>query len=293
MPETDICQYYPRWFREILDFQSLCYTERQELNVLAEAMDRIRRNLFVQTMDEGTAAQWETILRILPTPGETLEFRRLRVLNRLALRPPFTLNFLRQKLDVIFGPGNWEVEVDYPNYTLYIEASAEAQPYFLEVSALLSIIKPCHIVYISRPRLDAALCLAERVDRMELTYNYIQGAWSLGEKPFLSILEREVLKLEAMPSIRQALLEQTAAFVAEDVASARINGRIVITALTCMSNGNTGSILYQVRREQTEAVEQVELLDKSGGVLCASKVYLPLTEDVMALRHNFIVKEGS
>ena len=115
MPETNICQYYPPWFRRILDFQALCQTEKAELDAMAEAMDQIRKNLFVQTMDEGTCAQWEAILRILPTPEETLDFRRLRVQNRLSLRPPFTLIFLREKLDLLFGPGNYEVEVDYPN----------------------------------------------------------------------------------------------------------------------------------------------------------------------------------
>ena len=103
MPDTNVCQYFPRWFREILDFQYLCRSEKEELEALATAMARIHRNLFVQTMDESAAAQWEAILRILYTLGESLEFRRLRVLNRLALRPPFTLSFLRQKLDVLCG----------------------------------------------------------------------------------------------------------------------------------------------------------------------------------------------
>ena len=77
MLETNICQYYPHWFRRILDFQALCHTESQELRFLAAAMEQIHKNLFVQTMDEDTCAQWETILRIVRTPGEDLDFRRL------------------------------------------------------------------------------------------------------------------------------------------------------------------------------------------------------------------------
>ena len=292
MPETNICKYYPRWFRRILDFQYLCRSEGEELRCLAEAMDQIRKNLFVQTMDEGTTAQWEAILRILPTPEEDLDFRRLRVLNRLSLRPPFTLIFLREKLDLLFGPGNYLVEVDYPNYTLYIEASVESQRYFGEVSALLSIIKPCHIVYIARPRMDAGLKLAERVASGKLTYNYVLGAWALGQKPFVSYLEQEVLKMETTASIRPALLEQTAGFVAGDVYAARLNGSILITALTRSVVGNMGSVSYVVRQDQTEAVEQVELLDRDGNVLTSCAVHLPLLEEVTSLRHSFTVKEG-
>ena len=280
MPETNICQYYPPWFRRILDFQALCQTEKAELDAMAEAMDQIRKNLFVQTMDEGTCAQWEAILRILPTPEETLDFRRLRVQNRLSLRPPFTLIFLREKLDLLFGPGNYEVEVDYPNYTLYIEAPAEERSYFTEVSALLRIVKPCHIVYIPRPRLRAGLLLSERISRGRMLYNYILGQWRLGEKPFVTYEEQEVLN-------------QTAAFAASDVASVRINGGILITALTRSAAGNVGSVSYSIRREQAEEVTLAELLDKDGNVLSSSPVVVPVLEDTVVLRHSFTVKEGT
>lgn len=293
MPETNICKYYPHWFRRILDFQYLCRSEGEELRYLAEAMDQIHKNLFVQTMDEGTTAQWEAILRILSTPEESLEFRRLRVLNRLALRPPFTLIFLREKLDLLFGPGNYQVEVDYPNYTLYIEASVDAQQYFSEVSALLGIVKPCHIVYIARPRIDAGIKLAERVVSGKLTYNYVLGTWALGQKPFVSYLEQEVLKMEATASIRPALLEQTASFVAADVHAARVNGSLTITALTRDTVGNVGSVSYSLRRDQVQTVEQVELLDKNGNILTSSAVHLSLLEEVTSLRHSFTVKEGT
>lgn len=293
MPETKICQYYPHWFRRILDFQALCHTEGEELRFLSEAMEQIHKNLFVQTMDEATCAQWEDILRIARTPGEDLEFRRLRVLNRLSLRPPFTMIFLKEKLDLIFGPGNYVVEVDYPNFTLCIEASVNDSQYFSEVSALLGIVKPCHIVYVSRPRIDASLLVSERTSRVEITYNYIQGLWRLGEKPFVSVLEQEVLKMESTPSIRPEFLHQAAAFTAQDPAFARVNGSILIDRLTRVVSGNIGSVIYSVSRSQAETIEQVELLDKDGAVLTAAQVHLPVLEETIALRHSFQVKEGT
>ncbi len=292
MLETNICQYYPHWFRRILDFQALCHTESQELRFLAEAMEQIHKNLFVQTMDEDTCAQWETILRIVRTPGEDLDFRRLRVLNRLSLRPPFTMIFLRERLDMIFGPGNYVVEMDYPSFTLCIEASVSDGRYFSEVSALLGIVKPCHIVYVSRPRIDGVMLLSERTSRVEITYNYIQGAWALGEKPFVSILEQEVLKMEITPSIQPAFLSNTAAFAAQDPTAARVNGSIMIDKLTRTVSGNVGSVIYTVSRDQAKEITLVELLGKDGEVLASSQVYLPVIEETVSLRHSFQVKEG-
>lgn len=294
MAETDICQYWPPWFREILDFQALCRTEGEELRVMAMFMERVHQNFFVQTMDEETAAGWEAIFRIVPNPvTETLAFRRDRILNRLSMHPPFTLTFLYQRLDALFGPGNWEMEVDYPNYTLYIEAAVEDQQYFSEMSVTMDIIKPCHIVYISRPRVAASFLVSESIMRTVGDYNYILGGWALGQLPFFSGKEEEVVKMASQPSIQQAFLDQAAGFVADDIKSVRINGEILITALSRSTVGNVASVGYRVLREQTEEVSRIELLDKAGTVLTTSAVYVPVAEETVAFRHAFIVKEGA
>lgn len=294
MPETDICQYWPRWFREILDFQALCRTEGEELRVMALFMERVRANLFVQTMDEATTADWEAIFHIVPNPvTETLAFRRDRILNRLSMHPPFTLTFLYQRLDALFGPGNWEVEVDYPNYTLYIEAAVEDQLYFSEMSVTMDIIKPCHIVYISRPRVAASFLVSESVARFEGKWNYALGRWTLGALPFFSATREEVIKMAEQPSIQQAFLDQAANFVADDIRSVRINGDIVITALSRSTVGNVASVGYRVLRTQTEEVNLIELLDKAGTVLTTSAVHVPVEEETVAFRHAFVVKEGT
>ena len=294
MAETDICHYWPPWFRERLDFQALCRTEGEELRVMAMFMERVHQNFFVQTMDEETAAGWEAIFRIVPNPvTETLAFRRDRILNRLSMHPPFTLTFLYQRLDALFGPGNWEVEVDYPNYTLYIEAAVEDQQYFSEMSVTMDIIKPCHIVYISRPRVAASFLVSESIMRTVGDYNYILGGWALGLLPFFSGKEEEVVKMASQPSIQQAFLDQAAGFVADDIKSVRINGEILITALSRSTVGNVASVGYRVLREQTEEVSRIELLDKAGTVLTTSAVYVPVAEETVAFRHAFIVKEGT
>lgn len=294
MAETDLCQYWPLWFREILDFQALCRTEGEELRVMAAFMERVYQNFYVETMDEGTTAAWESIFRIVPNPvTETLAFRRDRILNRLSMHPPFTLSFLYQRLDALFGPGKWEVELDYPNYTLYIEADVEDQQYFSEMSVTMDIIKPCHIVYISRPRVAASFLLSETVTRYRAQYNYILGSWGLGLLPFVTQGEEETVKMAAQPSIRQAFLDQAAGFVADDIKSVRINGEILITALSKSTVGNVASVGYRVLRAQTEEVNQIELLDRAGTVLAASAVYVPIAEETIAFRHSFTVKEGN
>ena len=261
---------------------------------MAQAMDQVRQNLYIQTMDEGTTAEWEAIFCIVANPAtESLDFRRDRVLNRLSMRPPFTLTYLYQRLDALFGPGNWEVEMDYPNYTLYIEAAVEDQQYFSELSVTMDIVKPCHIVYISRPRISASFLLSEEIALTQGRYNYSLGSWALGQLPFRSQDKEEIVKMAAQPSIQPAFLNQTAAFVADDVQAVRINGTLLISTLSHSSAGNVGTVGYTVLKTQVQEVTQIELLDASGAVLAVSAVYVPITEDKVAFRHRFTIKEGT
>lgn len=118
-------------------------------------------------MDAGAVSQWEQIFKIVPdTQSESLSFRRARLLNRVSTRPPFTLRFLYQKLDELIGPGKWTVSVDYPNYTLYVESSAEDQQYATEVLYTIGKMKPAHIVYRNRPYLQTDLQVAESIEAM-------------------------------------------------------------------------------------------------------------------------------
>ena len=111
--DYDLLSLLPPWYREILDYQVICETEAQQFELLAQEIVAIADNFFFQTMDEGSVLQWEQILGIVANPStETLGFRQARLINRISLRPPYTLGFLYQRLDELIGPGQWQVTVD-------------------------------------------------------------------------------------------------------------------------------------------------------------------------------------
>lgn len=290
--DTELCRQLPPWYREILDYQEICRTEEAQLEALAGEITSVADNFFFQTMDLSAIEMWERIFGIVPNPQtEDVEFRRYRVLNRITTKPPYTLGFLYQKLDELIGPGLWEVNVDYPNYTLYIESSAQNQNYAQEVAFTINKIKPAHIVYVNTPFIRSGLLLSEQIERLIRTYNYKLGSWSLGALPFAADGENEVVKLPETPSIQQALLTGVADFVSGDVASARINGTISITALSKSVSGNILTITYTVTNTQTPEITSAELLDADGNVLTSSQVYVPVGDSIV-MKHTIPVKEG-
>lgn len=282
----------PPWYREILDYQEICQTEKAQFDALASEITGVADNFFFQTMDESAVSMWEQIFEITPNPEtETLDFRRARALNRISTRPPFTLGFLYQKLDELIGPGAWTVTVDYENYTLYIESSALDQQYATEVAFTINRIKPAHIVYVNTPYVRTGILLSETIELSQRIYNYKLGAWGLGVLPFAIEEGQGVIKMPETPSIQAALLTDTANFVSGDIASARINGSIAISDISKTVTGSTLEVTYTVTQSQTEAITSAELLDADGNVLTSSTVYVPVSESTI-MKHIIPVAEG-
>ena len=290
---TNIIDYLPYWFRDIIEYQEICETESEQLSALADEMHAVADNFFFQTMDESAVNMWEQVLGIVPNPQtEDLDFRRFRVLNRLTTKPPFTLGFLYQKLDEMIGPGLWTVTVDYPNYTLYIESSSKNQNYFTEVAYTINKIKPAHIVFVNKPLTITGITVDESVELTDLQWNYIlDGTWLLGEKPFVTRNVLEVITTPAQDTVQTALLNATAESVINTVASARVNGTVAISTLTKETDGNTAVIQYTVTEAQAATVTQLELLDSAGNVLTTSTVYVPI-EGEAVFTHKIPVEEA-
>ena len=291
--DTDMLSLLPPWYREILDYQEICQTEKAQFDALASEITGVAENFFFQTMDESAVSMWEQIFEITPNPEtETLDFRRARALNRISTRPPFTLGFLYQKLDELIGPGAWTVTVDYANYTLYIESSALDQQYATEVAFTINRIKPAHIVYINTPYVRTGILLSETIELSQRIYNYKLGAWGLGVLPFAIEEGQGVIKMPETPSIQAALLTDTANFVSGDIASARINGSIAISDISKTVTGSTLEVTYTVTQNQTDAITSAELLDADGNVLTSSTVYVPVSGSTI-MKHIIPVSEGA
>ena len=290
--DTDMLSLLPPWYREILDYQQICQTEQEHLEAAAQAIQAIADNMFFQTMDEPSIYLWEQVLSIVPNPQtETLPFRQARVISRLSTRPPFTIWFLEQKLDELIGPGQWTVNVDYPNYTLYIRSAAQNQSYATEVAFTVNRIKPAHIVYVNTPYVESGLLLSESISLTRRTFNYLLGQWNLGELPFSTDNPQGVIKTATTPSIQPALLTDVANFVSGDVASALINGTVPVSNLTKSVSGSTLTVRYTVPAGDLTEITTVALLDAEGNTLTSSTVYIPVSGATL-LEHTIPVAEG-
>ena len=288
-------QYLPWIYNNIRETDELMETERRSLDELNGIIDKWWANQYIPIADEDGIKVYEDQIGIIANPAiENLEFRRRRLLNRYSLQPPFTMWYLRIKLDEIIGVGKWNAWVDNEAFTLYIESSAENQNWFTEVSLTINSIKPANIVFINKPTVYHTLLENETVLKNAMIWNYKLGTqWVLGQKPFLSYAGEEVVVLASTPSITNEMLNKTATFTAGEIKSVRVNKSYSINSfVTKQASSNVVTIEYDVQTSSgITSITQIELLDAGGKVLTNNMVYIPLAEGVR-LKHTLLVKEG-
>lgn len=318
MFDRQLNSYVPSYYRKVDEMDALMEVEQSIVDEYQVNMLTAFQNTFILTADISGIELFETMFSIVANPStEDLEFRRQRVLNRMTTSPPFTIRFLKQKLDAIIGEGKWKVTMDYANYTLYVEASAVNQNWYTELEFTINQIKPCNIVFVNRPRTDLSLSMTEEISYKTMKWNYILGSWLLGRLPFATIEGAEVIewyyklgqwplgknpfalteggniiKMATTPSIQDALLQDTAGFVVTDIAAVLINDETKITNFTIKSaSGRFVTLEYQVTSAMTSVVTNIKLLKSDDTVLTDSNVYVPVTDTILS-RHSIEVKEG-
>ena len=284
---------FPSVYNGVLEISVLSETDDVLLDRALAKLERAQLNQFILTADEETISVYEKMFSILANPTtETLQFRRERILNRMSLRPPFTMRWLQNKLDEIIGVGKWDAYVDYANRTLYIESFVVNQLWFNELRITINRIKPCNLVFVNKPLIMADVVANETIVSATQHYNYILGQWQLGQEPFATTDPEEVIKLPSVKSINPNLLADISLFISTDVVAVRLNGSVKLSDFTTKAGqGTTMIVEYKVKPAQAREITQIELLGTGDRVLTASSVYIPVTEAVIC-KHVINFKEG-
>lgn len=293
MFNRSLSSFVPSFYKDIVEMNDLMNAEEQVMDVARSEMSIAFANTFVLTADIAGVEMFESMLRIVADPQtQDLEFRRQRILNRLSMSPPFTFRFLKQKLDEIVGAGAWDAYIDFDNYTLYVESSAADQNWYSEVEFTINRIKPCNIVFINVPRTALFISLNEEISYEQLTWRYRLGSWKLGANPFATLDGGGIIKMSEIKSIQPTLLNDAATFVAQDVATVRLNDKINISNFKVkQASENIASIEYSVTPDMTSLITNIKLLKADGTVLTQSSVYVPVTQAIVG-KHTITVKEG-
>lgn len=301
---TNLKQYFPKIYDNVLEINQLVYTENELFDELGEVYTKALYNQFPTTSDLNGIKAYEQLLNIIAKPTEeNLQFRRDRIINRLNMLQPFTLRFLKSKLDEIIGADHYELKMydginEIPKYTIVLESTVVDQHWFDELNYLLNQSKPANIEFINTPLIINNLKITEQVELFKTEFNYRLGTtWVLGKNTFTSLNYKGVIKMPDITSITKKYLESIINEAAALIFKIRLNSDIIVEMPPTINVYTEGSNLggkcfaeFSYEIENDVEITKVELLNSSNDVLTTSDVYIPSNERVI-LKHKLELKE--
>lgn len=291
---TRIGRYFPRYYEGILETDELIKVENDIWNNLYLLLNKAKNNQFIAYADEDGIYAYEQLFQIVADPEtETLEERRFRLLNRIQTLSYYTMIYLRQKLNSLFGENNYEVEMDYLNYTLYVKSNASNSFIYKESIATINKIKPANIVFINVPFIPTTIEVGEEIYQQKWWWNYILGGkWRVGQKPFISVQDLSKLKSEEVQSLTPLMLNKLKTFTGEEIKAVLINDTYKITTFVQkIITGGYLRIQYNVENwEQIQLITNIKFLDEDDLILSNDSVYIPISSDTM-IEHRINIRE--
>ena len=139
-------KYLPELLQPIQDFQGLNDAYKAELKDLYEACAALFDDQFISTASATILAKWENHLGILPNATDTLDERRFRILAKLNDTPPYTERYLKNKLVELCSDGEFELEIDIPNYTVRVGVTVNSPANTDTIYAWLRELLPANLL---------------------------------------------------------------------------------------------------------------------------------------------------
>lgn len=138
----------PDYFKPIIEYKAIMLAHGYVLDSLNSNAEKIYLNNYIATCDEETLFFWEQLLGIKYKFGDTLDFRRARVLQKFNTVVPFSIGFLNDKLTELFGD-EYELSVDPIACTISVKVTSDRYGAVDLLYDLLWDILPAHLQVIA------------------------------------------------------------------------------------------------------------------------------------------------
>lgn len=189
-----LLKYLPNYYKQFPEIQALMNSEGNEIDKLKTALKWILDNQFVATSTE-TLKKRENELGIDSLGGESLDFRRLRIINRYSTRPPFTMKFLEEQISAMAEGRQVKVVPVAGEYKVKISMPAKDADIITEIDRTINVYLPANILCQIGVVDENSVYLIENATVNEYDRYTILGYWSLGNTKF-GTLVNEVIAID-------------------------------------------------------------------------------------------------
>lgn len=140
-----LIEYLPPFMQQFPEMQEIMKTQNLETDRINKNMLAILDNAFIEDCNEYGIKKYESILGIVPIAEDTLESRKIRVLNRWNDTLPYTYRVLLRRLNIFCGVNNYDIGGNLENYELFIKTDIPEKGQVEELEVLLDGMIPENI----------------------------------------------------------------------------------------------------------------------------------------------------
>ena len=145
-----IKDYFNKLYFPNIEVDAIIKAIQPELDELTVSTIDIFKNLFPIIATDSGIQMWEQLLKIAAnTSTEDIEFRRQRIILRLATNVPFTERFMQWFFNNVLGEKNWDYTLEYNNYKLKIRFLIPGLNWQKEIEYFLETVLPCNIILVA------------------------------------------------------------------------------------------------------------------------------------------------
>lgn len=117
-----LIDYMPQYLKDVREFQEIFKSEDNQLNCMNTLITQMLTEVIVNSADSYGLERYEKIYNI-SNISKNIEERRFNILSKMNDRLPFTLNWLRNKLENLVGKNNYRIKVQYDEYSITIDVA--------------------------------------------------------------------------------------------------------------------------------------------------------------------------
>lgn len=146
--EVNLINHLPKYLQNYKQLKIIMQRLTPELQLIEDETEIIKDNQFIANCNETGITMFENLLSICPSIDDDLQTRIDRVLLKWLDFPPYTLRYLLNVLDNLFGSGNYDFNEDFLNYAFSINFTNNFLPSDLEsFYKFIANIKPANLCF--------------------------------------------------------------------------------------------------------------------------------------------------
>lgn len=144
--EVNLIGHLPLYMQDYREMQGIMNAEDPELQVVEDASETIKDNLFVLYTDEAGIRRYEDMFGLTSSKNETLHNRQTKVLALYTNTVIHTLRGLIERLNVICGVDNYTLEMIPNEYKIRIGLHLRVSKSINAITSMLTDMIPANML---------------------------------------------------------------------------------------------------------------------------------------------------